>query len=211
MNWSWLADNFGAVLEQMRVHVQITVAALALGVLAAVPLGVAAYRWPAIYPLLRVVIGALYTIPGLALLAVLVNVVGLGATPVVIALALYALIILVANLVEGLRAVPRDIVDAATAMGYRSAARLFAVEVPLAVPTLIAGLRAAAASTISLVSLGALVGTGGLGQLFIHGFQVANPVEVWTGLAGTVLLAMIADLSLVLTGRTLTAWLRAGS
>jgi osmoprotectant transport system permease protein len=210
MNWSWLTDNLGTVVEHLRVHVQITVAALALGVLAALPLGVASYRWPAVYPALRGVIGTLYTIPGLALLALLVNVFGLGATPVVIALALYALVILVANLVEGLRAVPREIVDSATAMGYRPATRLFAVELPLAAPALIAGLRAAAASTISLVSLGALVGTGGLGQLFIHGFQVANPVEVWTGLAGTVLLAVFADLSLVLTGRTLTPWLSAG-
>ncbi|MEV0287006.1 MULTISPECIES: ABC transporter permease [unclassified Kribbella] len=211
MNWSWLADNLDIVLEQMRVHVQITVAALALSVVVALPLGVAAYRWPSVYPWLRVVIGALYTIPGLALFAVLVTVVGLGAAPVVIALALYALVILVANLVEGLRAVPRDIVDAAAAVGYRPATRLFAVELPLAVPTLIAGLRAAAASTISLVSLGALVGSGGLGQLLIHGFQVANPVEIWTGLAGTVVLAVIADLSLVLAGRTFTPWLKARS
>jgi osmoprotectant transport system permease protein len=93
----------------------------------------------------------------------------------VLALALYSLVILVGNLVEGLRAVPRDVIEAATAMGYQPWSRLVRIELPLATPALLAGLRAATVSTISLVSLGGLIGTGGLGQLFIHGFQVDNP------------------------------------
>jgi osmoprotectant transport system permease protein len=207
MNWSWLVENSDVVAAQMRVHVQITVAALLLGSLVAFPLGVLAYRWPVAYPVLRGVIGVVYTIPALALFAVLVPLVGLGTTPVVLALASYSLVILVANVVEGLRGVPRDVVEAATAMGYAPLARLGAVELPLALPTIIAGLRAAAVSTISLVSLGALVGTGGLGQFFIHGFQVNNPIEIWTGMVGSLLLALLVDLLLLFAARAVTPWL----
>jgi osmoprotectant transport system permease protein len=127
----------------------------------------------------------------------------------VLALALYSLVILVANLVEGLRAVPRHVVEAAVAMGYKPRSRLLRVELPLATPALVAGLRAATVSTISLVSLGALVGTGGLGQMFIHGFQVDNPVEIWAGLILTLLLALVADLLLVAAGRSMTPWTKA--
>jgi osmoprotectant transport system permease protein len=209
MNWSWFVSNLDTVLDQLLTHVQITCAALLIGVLVAVPLGVAGYQWPRVYPPLRALTQALYTIPALALFVLLINLVGLGQVPVVLALAIYSLVILVANLVEGLRAVPRDVVEAATAMGYRPVSRLMAVELPLAVPALVAGLRAATVSTISLVSLGALIGTGGLGQLFIHGFQVDNPVEIWTGLVATLLLALAADLLLVAAGRSSTPWLKA--
>lgn len=207
MSWSWLAANRGAVLDQLVVHVQITLAALLLGVAVAVPLGLAAHRWPRTYPVVLAVTQALYTVPALALFVLLVNVVGLGALPVVVALATYSLVILVVNLVEGLRAVPRDVVEAATAMGHRTWSRLLHVELPLATPTLVAGLRAATVSTISLVSLGSLIGTGGLGALFLHGFQVDNPVEVWAGVVGVLLLALVADLLLVAVGRSLTPWI----
>jgi osmoprotectant transport system permease protein len=99
--------------------------------------------------------------------------------------------------------------DAATAMGYRQTRRLLAVELPLAVPAIVAGLRVAAVSNISLVSVGALIGTGGLGQLFIHGFQIDNPIEIWTGIVVTILLALVVDLLIVGGGRVLTPWVRA--
>jgi osmoprotectant transport system permease protein len=94
-------------------------------------------------------------------------------------------------------------------MGYRETRRLLTVELPLAVPAIIAGLRVAAVSNISLVSVGALIGTGGLGQLFIHGFQIDNPIEIWTGIAVTLLLALVVDLLIVGGGRLLTPWTRA--
>ncbi len=117
--------------------------------------------------------------------------------------------ILVRNLVEGLRAVPPEVVDAATAMGFRQTRRLFAIELPIALPTIIAGLRLACVSNISLVSVGALIGTGGLGQLFIHGFQIDNPIEIWTGIVVTIALALVLDLLIVFGGRLLTPWTRA--
>jgi osmoprotectant transport system permease protein len=94
-------------------------------------------------------------------------------------------------------------------MGYKETKRLFAVELPLALPAIVAGLRVATVSTISLVSVGALIGTGGLGQLFIHGFQIDNPIEIWTGILLTVVLALVFDLLIVGGGRLLTPWTRA--
>ncbi len=208
MNWAWLDRNLDTVLASLREHVELTVAALALGVLIAFPIGLAAYRWRRAYPPLLALTGILYTIPSIALFVLLINVVGLGRAPVIIGLTIYSLVILVRNLVEGLRGVPPDVIDAARAMGYRPTARLFAVELPLAAPAVVAGLRVAAVSTISLVSVGALIGTGGLGQLFIHGFQVDNPIEVWTGIVATILLALLVDLLIVAGGRALTPWAR---
>jgi osmoprotectant transport system permease protein len=206
MNWDWLVANRDTVIDQLVVHVQITVAALLLGVVVALPLGLIAYRFPRLYPVVRAGTQALYTVPALALFVLLVGLLGLGPSPVILALALYSLVILVANLVDGLRAVPRPVVEAATAMGYRPWERLLRVELPLAVPALVAGLRAASVSTISLVSVGAVIGTGGLGQLFIHGFQIDNPVEIWVGLVATLLLALAADLLVVAVGRSSSPW-----
>ena len=119
----------------------------------------------------------------------------------ILGLTIYALVILVRNFVEGLRAVAVDVTLAASAMGYRPTARLFAVDLPLALPAFVAGLRVAAVSTISLVSVGAVIGTGGLGQLFIHGFQIDNPIEIWAGIVATVVLALVVDLMMVALGR----------
>jgi osmoprotectant transport system permease protein len=209
MNWGWLDRNLDVVWEDVQEHVQIALIALLLGVLIAFPLGLIAYRWRAAYGPLLALTQILYTVPSLALFVLLINATGLGQEPVIIGLTIYSLVILVRNLVEGLRAVPRDVIDAATAMGYRQTRRLFAVELPIALPAIVAGLRVAAVSNISLVSVGALIGTGGLGQLFIHGFQIDNPIEIWTGIVATLLLAVVVDLLIVGGGRLLTPWTRA--
>jgi osmoprotectant transport system permease protein len=209
MNWGWLDRNLDTVLEDLQEHVEIALIALLLGVLIAFPIGLMAYRWRVAYGPLLALTQILYTVPSLALFVLLINITGLGQEPVIIGLTIYSLVILVRNLVEGLRAVPREVIDAATAMGYRQTRRLFAVELPIAVPAIIAGLRVAAVSNISLVSVGALIGTGGLGQLFIHGFQIDNPIEIWTGIVATLLLALVVDLLIVSGGRLLTPWTRA--
>jgi osmoprotectant transport system permease protein len=210
MNWGWLDRNLDVVLADLGEHVQITFVALFLGVVIAFPIGLVAHRWRRAYPPILAVTQVAYTIPSIALFVLLINAVGLGQTPVIIGLTIYSLVILVRNLVEGLRAVPPEVTDAATAMGYRQTRRLFAVELPLALPAIVAGLRVAAVSNISLVSVGALIGTGGLGQLFIHGFQIDNPIEIWTGIVVTILLALAVDLLIVGGGRALTPWVRAG-
>jgi osmoprotectant transport system permease protein len=209
MRWDWLGRNSDVVLADLSEHVQITFVALLIGVLIAFPVGLIAYRWRATYPPILAVTQILYTIPSIALFVLLINFFGLGQTPVIIGLTIYSLVILVRNLVEGLRAVPPEIRDAATGMGYRQTRRLLTVELPLALPAIVAGLRVAAVSNISLVSVGALIGTGGLGQLFIHGFQIDNPIEIWTGIAVTILLALVVDLLIVGGGRALTPWTRA--
>src|ERR1041384_4060966 len=170
MNWGWLERNLATMLEDLPEHVEIPLSALILGALIAFPIGLLAYRYRVTYGPILAITQVLYTVPSLALFVLLINAVGLGQQPVIIGLTIYSLVILVRNLVEGLRGVPRETIDAATAMGFRQTRRLFAAELPIALPTVIAGLRLAAVSNISLVSIGALIGTGGLGQLFIHGF-----------------------------------------
>jgi osmoprotectant transport system permease protein len=209
LRWDWLSRNIDVVLSDLWQHIEITVAALALGAAIAFPVGLIAYRWRRSYPPILAITQVLYTIPSLALFVLLINAFGLGTEPVIIGLAIYSLVILVRNLVEGLRGVPPEVTDAATAMGYKETKRLFAVELPLALPAIVAGMRVATVSTISLVSVGALIGTGGLGQLFIHGFQIDNPIEIWTGILLTVVLALVADLLIVGGGRVLTPWTRA--
>jgi osmoprotectant transport system permease protein len=211
LNWGWLDRNVDTVLTALSEHVQITFAALAIGVVIALPIGLAGYRWPRAWPLILAVTQLLYTIPSLALFVLLINLVGLGQLPVIIGLTIYALVILTRNIVEGLRAVAPEVTDAAVGMGYRETSRLFAVELPLALPVIVAGLRVAAVSTISLVSVGALIGTGGLGQLFIQGFQIDNPIEIWAGIVVTIALALVVDLLIVGAGRLLTPWARAAS
>jgi osmoprotectant transport system permease protein len=208
IRWDWLGRNIDVVLSDLWQHIEITLAALGLGIVIAFPIGLIAYRWRRTYPPILAVTQVLYTIPSLALFVLLINAVGLGAEPVIIGLAIYSLVILVRNLVEGLRGVPPEVTDAATAMGYKETKRLFAVELPLALPAIVAGLRVATVSTISLVSVGALIGSGGLGQLFIHGFQIDNPIEIWTGILLTVVLALVFDLLIVGGGRLLTPWTR---
>jgi osmoprotectant transport system permease protein len=209
MNWGWLDRNLDTVLEAVQEHIEIALVALVLGALIAFPIGLIAYRWRVTYGPILAITQILYTVPSLALFVLLINAVGLGQTPVIIGLTIYSLVILVRNLVEGLRSVPRETIDAATAMGFRQTRRLFAVELPIALPAIIAGLRLAAVSNISLVSVGALIGTGGLGQLFIHGFQIDNPIEIWVGIVATLLLALVIDLLIVGGGRLLTPWTRA--
>src|SRR5215216_970478 len=124
MNWGWLDRNFDTVLEYLQEHIEIALVALLLGMLIAFPVGLIAYRWRITYGPILALTQILYTIPSLALFVLLINVVGLGTEPVIIGLAIYSLVILVRNLVEGLRGVPPEVTDAATAMGYRETRRL---------------------------------------------------------------------------------------
>jgi len=209
VDWSWLGRNADVLMEQSLQHVRITAIALAIGFAVAFPVAIVGYRWRRTYPAILATTQVLYTVPSLALFVLLLTVVGLNEWPVIIGLAIYSLVILVRNVVEGLRAVPDEVRDAATAMGFGETRRLLLVELPLAVPAIFAGLRVASVSTISLVSVGALIGTGGLGQLFIEGFQIDNPIEIWAGIVLTMALAFVIDLALVGSQRLLTPWSKA--
>jgi len=208
INWDWLSTHIPLVLDALTQHVELTVIAIAAGMAISVPLGVLAQRNA---PLRLAVLGffeAFYTIPSLALFALLIPFTHLSGTTAVIPLIGYNVLILVRNVVVGLDGVPRDVLDAADGMGYRSTARLFRVEIPLALPAIFAGLRVATVSTIGIVTITALIGMGGLGSLINKG-QIENfhtPTVV--GIALTVALALGADLLIASAQRLAIPWSR---
>ncbi|HEX2262382.1 MAG TPA: ABC transporter permease [Pseudonocardiaceae bacterium] len=205
-------SNRAKLLELVGEHVVLAVLPLLIGLSVAVPLGWAAQRmrW-----LRAVVLGSasvLYTVPSLALFVIMPSILGtriLDGTNVVVALALYTSALLVRPVVDALDAVPGHVVAAATAMGYQPVRRFVAVELPMAVPVLTAGVRVASVSNISLVSVGALIGVGGLGQLFTEGFQAQYLAPIMIGIVLTVVLAVAIDLLLVGLRRVSTPWTRA--
>jgi len=205
-----LAGNWDVIWHYAGLHVQYTLLSLALGAAVALPLGYASHRSSPTYAVLLGLTNAIYAIPSLAMFVLLFPFVGVtNDKPVIIAMALYSLVILLRSIVEGLRAVPPATVTAARAMGYGDVRRFVAIELPLALPTVIAGLRLATVSTVSLVSVGGLIGKGGLGRLFRDGFDRHINVEIWSGLLAVVVIALIADVLLLGLGRVLTPWARA--
>jgi osmoprotectant transport system permease protein len=210
-NWSGArySGNWDVVWYWTQVHIRYTVIALALGCAVALPLSYLAHRWPRTYPPMLVVTNALYAIPSIAMFVLLGPALGFtNDRPVIVAMAIYSLVILVRNLVESLRAVPPAVTDAAVAMGIGPFRRFVTVELPMAAPGIIAGLRVATVSTISLISVGAVVGRGGLGRLFDDGFQRRITEELVAGLVAIVVLALVADLLIVFVGWLMTPWMR---
>lgn len=202
------------LLNYLVSHVYLALFPLVLGIVLSIALGWAVHRWPAARGTALTVGNLLYTIPSLALFAVIPGIIGTSWTSsanVIVALTIYVTALLLRPVVDALDAVPSHIIDAATAMGYRSPRRFFAVELPLAVPVLTAGVRVASVSNISLVSVGALIGTGGLGRLFVDGFQRSYFVPIVLGIVLTVALAFTIDLLLILARRLLTPWQRTGT
>lgn len=214
MVWEWIPRNDDRILELLVEHVRLALIPVVAGLLLAVPLGWLANRNPQARAILIPSAGVLYTVPSLALFVVLPGILGtriLSEINIVVALTIYTVALLVRTVADALAAVPGLVVAAATAMGYRSARRFFDVELPLAVPVLIAGLRVATVSNISLVSVGALIGVGGLGELFTEGFQLNFPTEIVTGIVLIMLLALLGDALLLGVGRLATPWVRIGA
>ena len=204
----YLRDRRAEVVDATVAHLQITAAAVVLGLLLAVPLALLARRHPRLQgPVLGFSTG-LYTIPSIALFPLLVPFTGLSASTVVIGLALYALTILVRALLDALRSVPPEVRDAARGLGYAGGRLLLRVELPLAMPVLIAGLRVATVSTVALTTVGSLVGHGGLGDLIADGVTPNFRAELLTASVLCVVLAVALDLLLVGVQRLLTPWAR---
>jgi len=204
-------SNRGKVLELLGQHLVLALLPLLIGLVVAVPLGWAAHRrrWlrAAVFGSATVV----YTVPALALFVIMPGLLGtriLDQANVLVALTLYTGALLVRPVVDALDAVPGPVVAAATAMGYQPARRFAAVELPMAIPVLTVGVRVASVSNISLVSVGALIGTGGLGQLFTEGFQTRYLVPIVIGIVLIVWLALVMDLLLVGLRRVTTPWTR---
>jgi osmoprotectant transport system permease protein len=177
-----------------------------IGLVISLPLGIACSRWKWLYPPVLSATSVLYALPSLALFIVLIPYTGLTDTTVVIPLTLFSLCVLVPNVVDGMRSVPEPVRQAATAMGFGPVRRLVQVELPVAVPIVIAGLRVAMVSSISLASVGQLIGVTSLGYLIVDGYQRDFPEEIYVGGGLIIALALVCDLLLVLLRRVLTPW-----
>ncbi|OLE27914.1 MAG: quaternary ammonium transporter [Actinobacteria bacterium 13_1_20CM_3_71_11] len=207
-SWQFVRQNTETLVAALREHALLTGETVLIALIVAVPLAVLAYWFrPLTGPILAFT-GVLYTIPSLALFALLAPFVGVGRVTVLIGLVLYALLVLVRNIIAGLVQVPEEVLDAARGMGYGRFGRLWRVELPLALPGILTGLRLATVSTVALVTVGVLVGHGGLGQLILAGFRVGYRAEITTGTVLCVVLALLLDLLLAGTGRLLTPWSR---
>ena len=204
----YVVDRRQEILDATVQHLAITVVAVLLGLVIAFPLALLARRLPRLEATILAVTTGIYTIPSLALFPLLVPFTGLSPTTVVIGLALYALTILVRSLLEGLRAVPDEVVESATGLGHGPGRLLFRVELPLALPVLMAGLRVATVSTVALTTVGSLVAYGGLGNLIRDGVSTNFRAELFTASVICVALAIVLDAVLVLAQRALTPWTR---
>ncbi|MEK9601948.1 MAG: ABC transporter permease subunit [Pontimonas sp.] len=205
----WFLANWELVARLSLDHLRISVIPIVLGFLLALPLGWLAQRFPATRGLVLGGVGVLYTIPSLALFMLLPPLLGisvLSEANVIIALTIYAVAIMVRTVADAFASIEPHTLRSATAMGYAEWGRFFSVELPLAGPVLLAGLRVVAVSTVSLVTVGVLVGIQSLGYLFTDGFQRKIVPEVFTGVVMTFLIALLVDALLVLIGRLVLPW-----
>lgn len=206
--WDWVARHGDEIWLRTREHVFLTVVAVLLGTMLAVPAAVVASRVRALATPLLVIGGVLYTIPSLALFALLVPFTGLSRKTPLIALTIYSLLMLFRNALTGLQTVPADVRDAATGMGYSWRRQLWSVELPLALPSIFAGIRIASVTTIGLVTVAALVAQGGYGQFILDGYERSFRTPIVLGTVLSIALALIVDLALVAAQRALMPWAR---
>ncbi|WP_375383751.1 ABC transporter permease [uncultured Microbacterium sp.] len=208
---NWVVENIGLIGDLTLIHLRQSVIALVIGFILSVPLGWVAWRYQLVRSSVITITGLLYTIPSIALLILLPSLIGysfVSETNLIVALTIYAVAILVRSVADGLDSVDPDVRQASTAIGFGSFRRFWAVDFPLAGPVILAGLRVTAASTISLATVGILVGVINLGYLFTNGLQRRIIPEVLAGVVAVVLLALVVDLILVVAGRLLLPWTR---
>jgi osmoprotectant transport system permease protein len=208
-SWRYIQQNLDQILTYLQFHFVTTIEAVALAMIVAIPLAVLCY-WvkPLAAPILALS-GVLYTIPSLALFAFLAPFVGIGVTTILIGLVLYALLLMIQNTLTGLQQVPEEVRDAARGMGYGRFGMLWHVELPLALPGIITGIRLATVSTVALLTVGVIVGQGGLGQLISSGLHTnLNKAAILTGTLLCVALGLALDLVLAGLGRLVTPWSR---
>ncbi len=206
IRWDWIGDHASEIGSQVLEHVELTVIAVVIGFAISFPLAILAHRRRWTYAPITWVAGVLYTIPSLSLFVILVPITGLSATTVEIGLVSYTLLILIRNTVAGLGSVPSDAVDSARGMGFSRNQMLWHVEVPLALPVMMAGIRIATVSTIGLVTVGSLIGRGGVGQFILEGLRTLFQTEILLGAVLAAALALAADGALLVLQRALTPW-----
>ena len=207
-SWAYVQANRDDITTALTQHVLLTVEAVAIAALVALPLALVAYRHPRLSGLVIGTSGVLYTIPSLALFAVLYPVLRDRRTTVLVGLVVYALLVLVRNVLVGLRGVDPAVTDAARGLGQSPLRTLLTVQLPNALPSVVVGLRLATVSTVALVTIGVVVGYGGLGQLMYRGFTSLYRAEIVTATVLTLAVALVADVLLWLAGRLATPWAR---
>ena len=206
---NWVVNNLDLILELSLLHLRLSLPPILIGLVIAIPLGWLAYRFKLTRGIVLTIAGLLYTIPSLALLVILPSVIGISALSelnLTIALTIYAVAILASSVADALASVDPAVRQSATALGFGSWRRFWAVEFPLAGPVILAGLRVAAVSTVSLVTVGILVGVQSLGYLFTNGLQRVIVEEVLAGVVMVMILALLIDAALALIGRLLMPW-----
>ncbi|MFI6829369.1 MULTISPECIES: ABC transporter permease [unclassified Kribbella] len=206
---TWIGDNLGLIWEQLREHIYLSIVPVILGLLISVPLGYIAVRFNWLANPLIAFGGVLYSLPSIALFIVIPAILGtkvLSTVNIIIALTIYTVSLLIRNVIDGLRSVPVEVRQSAVAVGYSPLHRLMAIDLPIAVPVIFAGLRVVTVANISMVSIGAVIGIGGLGELFTLGFQKDFLTPVVVGVVLSLLLALVADVVLVTSQRLLTPW-----
>jgi osmoprotectant transport system permease protein len=208
LRWSYVTGSSHRILDALRQHVVLTAIAVLVGLLISLPLGLVAWRFRRLTTPILGLAGVLYTIPALALFALLVPITGLSRTTAEIGLVSYTLLILVRNLVAGLEAVPPEIREAARGMGMTPLRQLARIDLPLAIPAIVAGIRIATVTTIGLVTVTALIGQNSLGQLIYGGLTNFDRTPVTVGAVLSVALAVVADVTLLGLQRVATPWAR---
>jgi osmoprotectant transport system permease protein len=193
---NWTIENWDRLAEALGEHVVMVGTALLISLAISLPLGIWAARRPGLYVATMSVTGALYTIPALALFAFLIPFMGLGKAPAITALVLYSLLILVRNIAIGIRELPAELIEAADGMGYGRARRLLRIELPLALPVIVAGIRITAVSQIAVATIAAYISAGGLGDIIFQGITQDFGEKIVAGAVLTSLLAIVADESL---------------
>ena len=211
VDWTWIVEHVDDIAFRTVQHLWLAAIAVAAGFVIAFALSLLALRFRWTYGPITGISGVLYTIPSLAMFAALVPITGLSLLTAEIPLILYTLLIFVRNIVAGFDAVPREVLEAADGMGFTRSRRMRAIELPLAVPLIITGLRLASVSTIGLVMIVSLIGDnfGGLGLFIKEGIQTFFPTKVYVGAVLSLVLAFAADAAFVVLERAITPWSRA--
>jgi osmoprotectant transport system permease protein len=202
----WIVDNVEGILDKAWEHLLLTVIAVVVGFLISFPVGVYAYRHRRAFPAVASISGILYTVPSLALFAFLVPFTGLTTTTAEIGLVSYTLLIIIRNVVAGLDGVEDGVREAARGMGHTERQLLWRVELPLALPVILAGVRIATVTTVGLVTVTALIGQGGLGYYILLGLSRLFTTAVLVGATLSVVLAVLVDRVLIVAERRLTPW-----
>ncbi len=208
LSWRYVERNWPEISDALGIHASLTVQAVLIALAIAFPLAVLAQQVTWLSSPVLGTAGVLYTVPSFALFALLAPFTGIGRTTVLIGLVMYALLVLVRNILIGLRGVDRDVVNAARGLGYGRWRLLVGVELPNALPSIVAGLRIATVSTVALTTVGVVVGYGGLGQLMFRGFQSNYRAQIATSSILCIALALVLDLAIVFAARALMPWAR---